>query len=58
MERTFWEYDAQGKISEFNNTVYKLANGNAKDIKYWENMPVNEYYSSITVHLENNKDDK
>ena len=56
MEQAFWEYDGQAKIDEFNNTIYKLAGGNPRDIKYWENMHVIEYYSSILVHLENNKE--
>ena len=57
MGTPFWEYNGGSKINDFNNTIYKLANGNPKDIKYFENMPVLEYYSSILVHLENNKDD-
>ena len=56
MEQPFWEYNGQAKINDFNNTIYKLAGGNPKDVKYWENIPVNEYYSSILIHLENNKE--
>ena len=55
MESPFWEFNENLKINDFNNTVYSLSSGNPRDIKYWENMPVNEYYSSILIHLENNK---
>ena len=54
-EQLFWQYNAQSKVDEYNSINFKLSQGDPIKIRYFENMGVVDYYTTINTIITNNE---